>query len=151
MGSLLIIHLWIQQSSSLQIIGTFILMYVTAAVCQQAPYNHHVHVHVPTSCINLRFVCIICPFVLNRYFGIAREFLCLKRANYFCLLSPNRGLSKQFFYLFVAYFARVQLILNGLMNLWSHCVWHWIHFAPNRCWLQQYCFVWLLHLWLGHH
>jgi hypothetical protein len=56
---------------------------------QQAPYNHHVHVHVPTPCINLRFVCIIRPFVLNRYCSITREFLCLKQANYCLLLSPQ--------------------------------------------------------------
>jgi hypothetical protein len=45
---------------------------------QQAPDNHHVHVHVPTPCINLRFVCNVRPFALNRYCGIAREFLCLQ-------------------------------------------------------------------------
>ncbi len=54
---------------------------------QQAPNNHYVHVHVPTPCINLRFVCIVRPFALNRYCGIACELLCLKRANYCRLLS----------------------------------------------------------------
>jgi hypothetical protein len=34
---------------------------------QQAPNNHSVHVHVPTPCINLSFVCIVCPLALNRY------------------------------------------------------------------------------------
>jgi hypothetical protein len=45
---------------------------------QQAPNNHSVHVHVPTPCIDLSFVCILCPLALNRYCGIAYEFLCLK-------------------------------------------------------------------------
>jgi hypothetical protein len=48
---------------------------------QQAPNNHYVHVHVPTPCIELKFVCIIRPFALNRYCGIARELLCLKQAH----------------------------------------------------------------------
>jgi hypothetical protein len=55
---------------------------------QQAPNNHYVHVHVPTPCINLRFVCIVHPFALNRYCNIARECLCLKQANYCRSLSP---------------------------------------------------------------
>jgi hypothetical protein len=55
---------------------------------QQAPNNHYVHVHVPTPCIDLRFVRIVRPFALNRYCGIAHEFLCLKRANYCRSLSP---------------------------------------------------------------
>jgi hypothetical protein len=62
----------------------------------QAPNNHHVHVHVPTPCIDLRFVCIVCPFALNKYCGIACEFLCLKQANYCLLLSPQQSLSQQF-------------------------------------------------------
>ncbi len=45
---------------------------------QQAPNNHYVNVHVPTPCIDLRFVCIVHLFALNRYCGILREFLCLK-------------------------------------------------------------------------
>ncbi len=56
---------------------------------QQAPNDHSVHVHVSTPCINLSFVCIIHPLVLNRYCGIAREFLCLKQANYCLLLTPQ--------------------------------------------------------------
>jgi hypothetical protein len=56
---------------------------------QQAPNNHHVHVHVPIPCIDLRFACIVHPFALNRYCGIAREFLCLKQANYCRSLSPQ--------------------------------------------------------------
>jgi hypothetical protein len=55
---------------------------------QQAPNNHYVHVHVPTPCIDLIFVCIVHPFALHRHCSIAREFLCLERANYCCLLSP---------------------------------------------------------------
>jgi hypothetical protein len=42
---------------------------------QQAPNNHYVHVHVPTPCIDLRFICIVRPFALNRYCCIACEFL----------------------------------------------------------------------------
>ncbi len=42
---------------------------------QQAPNNHSVHVHVLTPCINSSFVCIVCPLALNRYCGIACEFL----------------------------------------------------------------------------
>jgi hypothetical protein len=56
---------------------------------QQAPNNHHVHAHVPTSCIDLSFVFIVHPFAFNRYCGIACEFLCLKQANYCLLLSPQ--------------------------------------------------------------
>jgi len=42
---------------------------------QQAPNNHCVHVHVPTPCINLSYMCIISPLALNRYCSIAHEFL----------------------------------------------------------------------------
>jgi hypothetical protein len=42
---------------------------------QQLPNNHSVHVHVPTPFINSSFVHILCPLGLNRYCGIAREFL----------------------------------------------------------------------------
>ncbi len=58
---------------------------------QQAPNNHSVHVHVPTPCIDLSFICIVRPLALNRYCSIACEFLCLKWANYCLLLSPNLG------------------------------------------------------------
>jgi hypothetical protein len=56
---------------------------------QQAPNNHSFHVHVPTPCIDLSFVCIVRPLALNRYCGIAYEFLCLKQATYCLLLSPQ--------------------------------------------------------------
>jgi hypothetical protein len=56
---------------------------------QQAPNNRHVHVHVPTPCIELSFVCIVRPFALSRYCGIAPEYLCLKQANYCLSLSPQ--------------------------------------------------------------
>jgi hypothetical protein len=56
---------------------------------QQAPNNHSVHVHVPTPCIDLSFFWIVHPFALNRYCGIAHEFLCLKQATYCLLHSPQ--------------------------------------------------------------
>ncbi len=64
---------------------------------QQAPNNHSVHVHVPTPCIDLNFVCIVCPLALNRCCSIEHEFLCLKQANYCLSLSPNRGWLQLFF------------------------------------------------------
>jgi hypothetical protein len=83
---------------------------------QQAPNNHSVHVHVPTPYIGLSFVCIVHPLALNRYCGIAHEFLCLKQANYCLSLSPqSRLVAAVFFRLFAAYVARALLILNGLM------------------------------------
>jgi hypothetical protein len=56
---------------------------------QQSPNNHSVHMHVSTPCIDLSFVCIVRQLTLNRYCGIACEFLCLKQANYCLLLSPQ--------------------------------------------------------------
>jgi hypothetical protein len=67
---------------------------------QQPPNNHSVHVHVPTSCIDLNFVCIVCPLGLNRYCGIAHEFLFVsdKQIIVFCF-PPNRGWLQQFFFI----------------------------------------------------
>jgi hypothetical protein len=56
---------------------------------QQAPNSYFVHVHDPSPCIDLSFVCIVVPFALNRYCGIAREFLCLKQENYSLSFSPQ--------------------------------------------------------------
>jgi hypothetical protein len=83
---------------------------------QQAPNNHYVHVHDPTPCIDLRFVTIVYPFALNRYCVILHmSFYVSNKQIIDIRFPPNRSLSQQFFYLFVAYFAIALLLLNGLI------------------------------------
>ncbi len=62
---------------------------------QQPPNNHCVHVHVPTPCIDLSFICIVRPLDLNRYCGIAREFLfdSDEQITVFCFLPIEAGCS----------------------------------------------------------
>ncbi len=83
---------------------------------QQAPSNHHVHVHVPNPCINLRFVCIVRPFALTRYCSLHVRFYVSNKQIIVVRFPPNRGLLQQFFFnLFAAYYAMALLILNGLI------------------------------------
>jgi hypothetical protein len=66
---------------------------------QQAPNNQSIHVHVPTPCINLSFVCMACPLGLNRNCGIAREFLFISDEQIIVFhFPPNRGWLQQFFF-----------------------------------------------------
>jgi hypothetical protein len=65
---------------------------------QQPPNNHSVHVHVPTPCINSSYIHIVRSLGINRYCGIAREFLFVsdEQIVVFCI-PPNRGWLQQFF------------------------------------------------------
>ncbi len=65
---------------------------------QQAPNNHHVHVHVPNPCINLSFIRIVRPFAFWIYTAILHVSFCVSNNQIivFCFL-PNRGWSQPFF------------------------------------------------------
>jgi hypothetical protein len=65
---------------------------------QQPPNNHSVHVHVPTPCIDTSFIHIVHPLDVNRYCGIASEFLFVSDEHIidFCF-PPNRGCVQQYF------------------------------------------------------
>ncbi len=83
---------------------------------QQPPNNHSVHVHVPIPCIDLTFICIICPLGLNRYCSIAVSF-CLSQMSKLLSFAfpPIEAACSSFFCLFTASVARALLILNEFM------------------------------------